>query len=151
MLTRVWINVFQGNGWWKLWSCHTCRCKPSGGGHLCQIRGNILSTEAWMASVSRWKLTLDKYHNIRNLVTFHDRLMNATNIQLRALPDCSSDVITSKIFNLYNMIINDRMRIFHAWQVQHSSLSKPLLFNSKCLTVDQIYIYMHNLFLLYQE
>ena len=33
-------------------------------------------------SVSRWRLILDKYHNIRNLVTLHDRLMNATNIQL---------------------------------------------------------------------
>ena len=33
-------------------------------------------------NVSRWRLILDKYHNIRNLVTLHDRLMNATNIQL---------------------------------------------------------------------
>ena len=33
-------------------------------------------------SVSRWRLISDKYHNIRNLVTLHDRLMNATNIQL---------------------------------------------------------------------
>ena len=36
-------------------------------------------------SVSRWRLILDKYHNIRNLVNFHDRLMNATNIQLYEL------------------------------------------------------------------
>ena len=27
----------------------------------------------------------DKYHNIRNLVTLHDHLMNATNIQLYEL------------------------------------------------------------------
>ena len=32
-------------------------------------------------SVSRWRLILD----IRNLVTLHDRLMNATNIQLYEL------------------------------------------------------------------
>ena len=36
-------------------------------------------------SVSRWRIILDKYHNIRNLVTLHDRLMNATNIQLYEL------------------------------------------------------------------
>lgn len=33
-------------------------------------------------SVSRWKIILDKYHNIRNLVTRHDHLMEKTNLQL---------------------------------------------------------------------
>lgn len=36
-------------------------------------------------SISRWRLILDKYHKIRNLVTLLDRLMNAANIQLYEL------------------------------------------------------------------
>lgn len=36
-------------------------------------------------TVSRWKVILDKYHHIRNLVTLHDRLMATTNLQLYEL------------------------------------------------------------------
>lgn len=36
-------------------------------------------------STSRWRLILDKYHHIRNLVTLHDRLMAKTNLQLYEL------------------------------------------------------------------
>lgn len=35
--------------------------------------------------ISRWRIILDKYHNIRNLVTLHDHLMTATNLQLYEL------------------------------------------------------------------
>lgn len=35
--------------------------------------------------ISRWRVILDKYHHIRNLVTLHDRLMHRTNIQLYEL------------------------------------------------------------------
>ncbi|KAJ8034188.1 hypothetical protein HOLleu_20922 [Holothuria leucospilota] len=36
-------------------------------------------------TVSRWKVILDKYHHIRNLVTLHARLMATTNLQLYEL------------------------------------------------------------------
>lgn len=35
--------------------------------------------------ISRWKVILDKYHHIRNLVTRHDRLISTTNLQLYEL------------------------------------------------------------------
>ncbi|KAJ7357856.1 hypothetical protein OS493_022674 [Desmophyllum pertusum] len=36
-------------------------------------------------TISRWRVILDKYHHIRNLVTLHNRLMTRTNIQLYEL------------------------------------------------------------------
>ena len=32
-------------------------------------------------SISRWTLILDKYQNIKNLVTLHDHLMSSTNLK----------------------------------------------------------------------